>query len=204
MALSTEQRLERIAQITADRERTKYTQTESDRILAEQATAKREKERADRLLAQKIEAEKSFEQKLREKEDEFHIKSLIRKFEINNNIPADKAHKLIMEELNLKLTAAGARLIASGDNIRLVQADDVSLDYYDERNNLVNPEGFIKGVIKSLNLLQDVKQHKPVPGQLIGGSPSFTRSATAGNVRDAQTIAMQNSLSQFAGLMPKK
>lgn len=204
MALSTEQRLERIAQIAADREKTKYSQTESDRIIAEQALAKREKERADRLLAQKIEAEKTFEQKMRAKEDEFHIKNLIRRFEINNNIPEDKARKLIMEELNIKLTAAGARLVASGDNIRLVQADDVSLDYYDERNNLVNAEGFIKGVIKSLNLLQENKQPKPMPGQLIGGNNGFTRTPASGSTRDAQTIAMQNSLSQYSGLMPKR
>lgn len=204
MALSTEQRLERIAQIAADREKTKYSQTESDRIIAEQALAKREKERADRLLAQKIEAEKSFEQKMRAKEDEFHIKNLIRKFDINNNIPEDKARKLIMEELNIKLTAAGARLVASGDNIRLVQADDVSLDYYDERNNLVNAEGFIKGVIKSLNLLQENKQQKPMPGQLIGGNNGFTRTPASGSAKDAQTIAMQNSLSQYSGLMPKR
>jgi len=161
-----EDRWESIMKIALEKERGKFSLSESEKVKLAEDRAAREKERADRLQQANIEKEFSYKRQMEEQLMEYDLYNFVAGMPINDNIPKDEAIKLIVDKAKARMQAANAKLTRSGSQLRIVQADDTALDFYDEKNNPVYLQAFVEDTMASLNLLRKREAPKPAPGGL--------------------------------------
>jgi hypothetical protein len=149
-----EDRWQSIAGIVKEKERKNYSLTESERVKLAEDKAAREKERADRLQQVNIEKEINMKRQWEDQLMEYDLHGFVSNMAFNDNLPKDKAVKLVVDEVKSKLNGANAKLTRSGNQLRLVQADDTALDFYDERNNPVYLQAFVENVMQENNLFR--------------------------------------------------
>jgi archaellum component FlaC len=149
-----EERLEKIASINTRKLKAEYSLSETERISSYEAKARAEKERADRIQAQLIEKEDLARKQVEQLKEEYELRNLVGSVELNNNLPIMEAHDLLMRKVQNRLAAVGAKIVSVRGTQKIVQSADEALDYYDERNNRINPVQFVEGVAQELNLLK--------------------------------------------------
>lgn len=158
--LPIETRTERIIQLIQSKESAKYTQTESERIRALEAQAKAERDRADQLQASYAGREDTTRQAVEQVELRHQLHNLINSFQLSQNgLPRDHAVKVIYDEVNAKAELMGAKIIIVGGVVKMVQAKDKTLNFYDNNNNPVDTRAFVEKVAMDLNLIE---KRKPV------------------------------------------
>lgn len=102
-----------------------------------------------------------------------------------DGIPKEAAVRLLKDELRTKLEMMGAQLQFINGHPKLVRADDASLDYYDDGNNLVDAYRFIAGVASGLNLLDKAGAPKVVATP---NPPSSVNKAASNHVNKVREL----------------
>lgn len=147
-----EKRFGAISKKAIEKELSKVSLSENERVRAAEEQARREKERADLLQARSIEELSRLERKHEESRAEELLTRLVQKQQIDTKMPAEDAYEMIMSKVKRKMQNANIQLINSGNGYRLVNKDDPALDYYDERHNRVSIDQVIESCIRELNM----------------------------------------------------
>jgi len=128
------------------------------------------------LLKEKADLSKSMEAKIAEIQAShqnemtgFAVKNILAaKKYAAENLPADVNITTADVVLNRELAAQGAKIVRENGALKLVSAQDASMDFYDKSNNRLTVEQFIDGVLAQNKLLQ-VNGAAPSP---VGGQPA--------------------------------
>jgi nicotinamide mononucleotide adenylyltransferase len=192
--LKPEERLLYIAQV--ERERASLANNASvDERVAEME--KRLKEAEAKVLAYQkslIDKDKHYASVIQGIKMETDLNNALATIKIRKDgIPLEAAYKLIKDEMRTQLEIMGASLQFVNGYPKLVRADDNSLDYYDENNNLVDGNKFIISIVSKLNLLDKVPNQPNV--QVGSNRQAIPQMNVADNIRTFENSS--NRVLQF-------
>lgn len=158
LSLDIAERSDKLLELQDAKLRKTLNITESDAVKQANALAQAEKERADRLQNAYLDKGAEVQKAVQEVELKHNTISLISGFPIANSIPRSEAVNLIYSKVSQNLEAMGAKLIMSAGSPKLVNAKDVTLDFYDANSNRVDAHRFVEKIIADLNLLERKQQ----------------------------------------------
>lgn len=152
LALNLEERISKIAELIEHKAKQKFALSESERIKQEEELRRQEKERADRLQSQMLEIEKRYKTEMEKERAALRLQYLISSIPKNDTIPPAKANKLIQAEVEEMLKRDNAKLIEVNGTLKVVNAEDETLDVFDDRNVRMTIEDYINKAIKEVRL----------------------------------------------------
>lgn len=132
--------------------RQRFSLSESERVKQEEELRRQEKERAERLQSQLLELDKRYKQEIERERANLRLQYLIAQTPKSDIMPADKANKIIMTEIEDMLKRDNAKIVEVGGTLRVVNAEDETLDVFDDRNVRVTIEDYIKRALKEVRL----------------------------------------------------
>lgn len=180
LSLNLEERAAKIAEITEEKLRQKFSLTESERIKQEEELRKQEKERADRLQSQIFEIEKRYKNDLEREKVKLKLQYLINSTPKNDSLPAHKANKLILGEIEEMLLRDNAKIVEANGQLKVVSAEDETLDVFDDRGVRITVESYINKALKETKL-----------------EPKESRSNIRSTIVFSETAPKNSSTNQF-------
>lgn len=166
MATSIEERVTKVANIIASKESAKYSGSKDEQVLALEKQISELKNRADSFQKASLNKDSEYSKKLEAQKAEIMLQRIVEGFSLRKDtIPHETALPLIISTVNNSLAHKGAKIIFIGDKPKVVNADDETLDFYDEKSNPIDARVFIERTIQGLNLLSKAPVSQTAPKQ---------------------------------------
>lgn len=151
-AKNIEEAFEGFGKRLEDKLKKHYSLSESERIKQEEELRRQEREKAERLQNQILELERRYKNELERERALLRLQYLIAQTPKNDSLPNDKANKLIINEIQEMLKRDNAKLVEVNGHLRVVNAEDESLDVFDDKNVRVTIDDYIRRAIKEARL----------------------------------------------------